>query len=160
MINMKIKNFKMQYYQEVLELWKCTGIGISSSDTKEEIAKILDRNPELFLIGKKGKKVIAVVIGAFDGRRGYVHHLAVDPNYQNKGYGKSIMDELIKRFQRKKVHKIHLFIEKHNIKVMNFYRKQGWEIRDDLIMMSYIPDKTLYRRSLDIKIDDKKNIDY
>lgn len=148
---MKIENFNMQYYQEILELWKRAGIGIGSSDTKEEIEKILDRNPELFLIGKEQGKVIAVVIGAFDGRRGYVHHLAVDPKYQNKGYGKIIMDDLIDRFQRKKVHKIHLFIEKHNIKVVDFYSKQGWEIRDDLIMMSFIPDKTLYRRSVDVK---------
>ncbi|MFX0048662.1 MAG: GNAT family N-acetyltransferase [Candidatus Hermodarchaeota archaeon] len=148
---MKIENFNMHYYQEILELWKRAGIGIGSSDTKEEIEKILDRNPELFLIGKEQGKVIAVVIGAFDGRRGYVHHLAVDPKYQNNGYGKIIMDDLIDRFQRKKVHKIHLFIEKHNIKVVDFYRKQGWEIRDDLIMMSFIPDKTLYRRSVDGK---------
>ena len=84
MINMKIEKFKMQYYQEIMELWRKTGIGVGSSDAKEEIALILDRNPEFFLIGKEEEKIIAVVIGAFDGRRGYVHHLAVDPIYQKK----------------------------------------------------------------------------
>ncbi len=148
MINMKIVNFNMQYYYEVLELWKRAEIGVGSSDTKEEIAMILDRNPELFLIGKEEEKIVAVVIGAFDGRRGYVHHLAVDPNYQEKGYGKAIMDDLIERFRIKKVHKIHLFIEKYNKKVVDFYSNQGWEIRKDLIMMSFVPDKTLYKRSL------------
>lgn len=148
MINMKIENFNMQYYHEVLELWKRAEIGVGSSDTKEEIAMILDRNPELFLIGKEEEKIVAVVIGAFDGRRGYVHHLAVDPNYQEKGYGKAIMDDLIERFRIKKVHKIHLFIEKYNKKVVDFYSNQGWEIRKDLIMMSFVPDKTLYKRSL------------
>jgi len=148
MINMKIENFNMQYYHEVLELWKRAEIGVGSSDTKEEIAVIMDRNPELFLIGKEEEKIVAVVIGAFDGRRGYVHHLAVDPNYQEKGYGKAIMDDLIERFRIKKVHKIHLFIEKYNKKVVDFYSNQGWEIRKDLIMMSFVPDKTLYKRSL------------
>jgi len=148
MINMKIEKFKMQYYQEIVELWRKTGIGVGSSDAKEEIALILERNPEFFLIGKEEEKVIAVVIGAFDGRRGYVHHLAVDPIYQKKGYGRTIMDNLIQRFRRNKVHKIHLFIEKQNIEVIDFYSKQGWEIRDDLIMMSFIPDKTVYKRSL------------
>ncbi len=148
MINMKIENFNMQYYYEVLELWKRAEIGVGSSDTKEEIAMILDRNPELFLIGKEEEKIVAVVIGAFDGRRGYIHHLAVDPNYQEKGYGKAIMDDLIERFRIKKVHKIHLFIEKYNKKVVDFYSNQGWEIRKDLIMMSFVPDKTLYKRSL------------
>ncbi len=149
MINMKIENFKMQYYNEVLELWKRAEVGVGSSDNKEEIAIILDRNPELFLISKEEENVVAVVIGAFDGRRGYVHHLAVDPDYQKRGYGKAIIDDLIERFRRKKVHKVHLFIEKHNKKVVDFYSKQGWEIRDDLIMMSFVPDKTLYKRSLE-----------
>ena len=149
MVKMKVEKFSMQYYQEVLELWKKAGIGVGSSDTKEEITVILDRNPELFLIGKEEEKIVAVVIGAFDGRRGYVHHLAVDPNYQEKGYGKAIMDDLIERFRIKKVHKIHLFIEKYNKKVVDFYSNQGWEIRKDLIMMSFVPDKTLYKRSLE-----------
>jgi ribosomal protein S18 acetylase RimI-like enzyme len=150
MIKMKIENYKMQHYPEVLELWKKAGIGIGSSDTKEEIALILDRNQELFLIGKEQEKIIAVVIGAFDGRRGYVHHLAVDPKYQKKGYGKDIMDDLIERFRKKGIHKIHLFIQKENKQIVDFYRRQGWEIRDDLIMMSFVPDKNLYKRSLDV----------
>ncbi|MHA2288408.1 MAG: GNAT family N-acetyltransferase [Promethearchaeota archaeon] len=145
---MKVEKFNIQDYNEVLELWIKAGIGIGSSDTKEEISVIMDQNPELFLIGKEEEKIVAVVIGAFDGRRGYVHHLAVDPKYQKEGYGKAIMNELIKRFQKKKVHKIHLFIEKQNNEVINFYSKLGWEIRDDLTMMSYIPDKTRYKRSL------------
>jgi ribosomal protein S18 acetylase RimI-like enzyme len=148
MIKMKIEKFNIQYYHEVLELWKKTGIGVGSSDIKEETALILNRNPELFLIGKEKDKIIAVVIGAFDGRRGYVHHLAVDPKYQKRGYGKAILDDLIERFHKMRVHKIHLFIQKDNKDVLDFYSKQGWEIREDIIMMSFIPDDTLYKRSL------------
>jgi ribosomal protein S18 acetylase RimI-like enzyme len=145
---MKIENFNMIHYQEVLNLWKKAGIGIGSSDTKEETALVLECNPELFLIGTEKGKVIAVVIGAFDGRRGYVHHLAVDPDYQKKGYGKAIMDDLIDRFRQKRIQKIHLFIQKENRDVLDFYSKQGWEIRDDIIMMSFVPDDTIYKRSL------------
>ena len=105
-----------------MDLWKEAGIGIGSSDTREEIELILDRNPGLFLIGKEQDKIIAVVIGAFNGRRGYVHHLAVDPIYKKKGYGKAIMDYLIERFRQKKIHKIHLFIQKENEKVLDFYK--------------------------------------
>ena len=148
MIKMKIEKFNLKYYHKVVELWKKAGIGVGSSDTKGEIAGVLNRNPDLFLIGKEDGKIVAVVIGAFDGRRGYVHHLAVDPDYQKKGYGKKIMDELIEQFRKKKVHKIHLFIEKTNPEVVNFYRNLGWNVRDDLIMMSYVPNKELYRRNI------------
>lgn len=148
MINMKIEKFKMQYYDEIVELWRRTGIGVGSSDTKDEVAAVLARNPNLFLIGKEDGKVLAGVIGTFDGRRGYVHHLAVDPDYQKMGYGKMIMDELIELFRNLKVHKLHLFIEKTNRNVVEFYNKLGWEIRDDLVMMSYVPNKELYKRNI------------
>ena len=148
MISMKIEKFKMQYYYEVMELWKRAEIGVGSSDTKEEIAGVLNRNPNLFLIGREDGKIVAVVIGAFDGRRGYVHHLAVAPDYQKRGYGKIILDELIDQFRKKKVHKIHLFIVKTNHEVVDFYRHLGWDTRDDLIMMSYVPDKELYKRNI------------
>lgn len=148
MIKMKIEKFNLKYYHKVVELWEKAGIGVGSSDTKEEIAGVLNRNPDLFLIGKEDRKIVAVVIGAFDGRRGYVHHLAVDLDYQKRGYGKIIMDELIERFRKKKVHKIHLFIEKTNPEVVDFYSNLGWNVRDDLIMMSYVPNKELYKRNL------------
>jgi ribosomal protein S18 acetylase RimI-like enzyme len=147
---MKIELFTMRYYHEIIDLWKRSGIEVGSSDTRDEIALMLKRNSDLFLIGKENGKVIAVVMGAFDGRRGYVHHLAIDPDYQKKKYGKMMMSELIKAFKIKKVHKVHLFIEKYNKEVADFYKKLGWDIRDDLIMMSFVPDKSLYKRDIEI----------
>ena len=142
---MIIEKFSMKYYKEVIELWRKTGISVGSTDTKEELKRMIEHNPDLFLIGKIDEKVIGVVMGGFDGRRGYVHHLAVDQKYQKKGYGKIIMDELMVRFRKMRVHKVHLFIEKYNKEVVKFYQNLGWEIRDDLIMMSYVPDKNLYK---------------
>jgi len=142
---MKIEDFSMDSYEMIIKLWKKAGISVGSTDTKEEIERMLKRNPRLLLVGKLDEKLISVVIGGFDGRRGYVHHLAVDPDYQKKGFGKIIMDELIARFHKMGVHKLHLFIEKYNKKVVEFYINLGWEIRDDLIMMSYIPERNLYK---------------
>ncbi|MHA1828082.1 MAG: GNAT family N-acetyltransferase, partial [Candidatus Heimdallarchaeaceae archaeon] len=108
-------------------------------DTKDQVERILRRNPDLFLVGKEEGKIVAVVIGAWDGRRAYVHHLAVDPSHQRKGYGKELMLELHKRFLEQDFHKAHLFIEIDNDGVIEFYKKLGWFVRDDLMMMSYIP---------------------
>ncbi|MFX0025705.1 MAG: GNAT family N-acetyltransferase [Candidatus Hermodarchaeota archaeon] len=141
---MKIENFSLQFYEDVVDIWKKTGISITSSDTKEGINIMLNKNPDLCLIAKIDEKVIGVVMGGFDGRRGYVHHLAIDPEYQKKGYGRLLMDELIERLKKKRIHKVHLFIEKHNEDVIAFYNKLDWEIRKDLVMMSFIPDKKLY----------------
>ncbi len=141
---MKIIEFKIDMYEEVYSLWKKTELSLVSSDTKEEVERIVKLHPELFLVGIKGQKIIAVVIGAFDGRRGYVHHLSVDPNYQKQGLGKIMMEELHSRFKKMKIHKVHLFVEADNMGVIEYYKKIGWHIRSDLVMMSYVPDTKLY----------------
>ena len=145
---MKIQTFSLVFYDEVIQLWRKAGIGVSSSDSKVEVERMLNRNPDLFLIGILKDKVIAVVMGGFDGRRGYVHHLAVDPTYQRKGLGTKIMTKLSENFCQKGIHKIHLFIEKRNKEVIDFYRNLGWDIREDLTMMSFVPDEKLYKRNL------------
>jgi ribosomal protein S18 acetylase RimI-like enzyme len=145
---MIIEKFAMNFYDKVIELWRKAGISVGSSDTKEELERMLQRNPHLFLIGKIDEKVISVVMGGFDGRRGYIHHLAVDPDYQRKGYGKQLIDVLMKEFRELRVHKVHLFIEKYNKSVVEFYSNLGWNIREDLIMMSYIPIKGLYKMKI------------
>jgi ribosomal protein S18 acetylase RimI-like enzyme len=145
---MKIEKFSMQFYDEVIQLWRNAGIGVGSSDSKEELEKMLTRNPDLFLIGKIEDQIIAVAMGGFDGRRGYVHHLAVEPGYQKKGCGRAIIRALNEIFRQKGIHKIHLFIERRNKEVVDFYRNLGWEIREDLTMMSFVPNEKLYKRKL------------
>ncbi len=148
MIKMKIEKFKIESYDEVVGLWRKAGIEIVSSDTIDEVTRVLNRNPDLFLIGRVQEKIIAVVMGAFDGRRGYVHHLAVDPDYQKMGFGKSIMEALIEQFRTKNIQKVHLFIEKTNKTVVEFYNNLGWDVREELIMMSFVPDEKLYKRHM------------
>ncbi len=144
---MEISNFSIDMYEDVYRLWEITGITLGTSDTEKQVARVLDYNPELFIVGKVEGKIIAVVMGAFDGRRGYVHHLTVDPEFQKKGYGKVIVEELHKRFLEKGVVKVHLFVEIENEGVIEFYKKMGWYIRDDLEMMSYNPDNNYSDKS-------------
>jgi ribosomal protein S18 acetylase RimI-like enzyme len=145
---MKIESFSMDQYDEIVEIWRKSGLSIGSSDTKQQVNRMLQRNPNLFLIGRIDNIVAGVVMGGFDGRRGYVHHLAVDPKFQKRGLGRLMMKELMKRFREMGVHKVHLFIEKYNKEVISFYESLNWEIRDDLIMMSFVPDKKLYKMNI------------
>ena len=59
------------------------------------------------------------------------------------------MEELIEQFQTKNIQKVHLFIEKSNKCVVEFYSNLGWDVREDLIMMSYVLDEKLYKRHIE-----------
>jgi len=123
---------EIEDYEQVYRLWKSTDIIIKSSDQKEEIQRMLKKNPDTCLVGIENSKIISVVLGGFDGRRGYVHHLAVKPEKQGQGLGKAMMDELMNRFEELKVIKVHLFVEENNKEVKDFYRNIGFKERTDL----------------------------
>ena len=142
-----IEKFSIDMYDQVYELWQLGNLTLGSSDTKERIQKVAERNPETFLVGKIENKVVACVMGMHDGFRGYIYHLAVDPNHRSNGYGKRLMYELHDVYERIGILKIHVLIEKRNKKVQEFYHKLGWHIRDDLMLMSYIPDEDAYTRT-------------
>ena len=131
---MHIRNYRESDYSEVLKLWTSAGIPFGYSDTEEEVKKILKANPETFLVGILEEVVIGSVIGGYDGRRGLIHHLAVLPREQGKGYGKKLMSEVEKRFAEMGVFKSHLLIDSDNKQVINFYLNLGWELRDLTIM--------------------------
>ena len=100
---------------------------------------MLQHNPNLCLVlelSNDEKKIIGAVLGGFDGRRGWIHHLAINPLYQNKGIGTIIMNELTKRFDNMGVAKLKLEILEKNKKVIEFYKKIGWDLRNDLKTMS------------------------
>ena len=123
----------------VQTLWKEAGFNLSFSDTLPELKKMLQHNPNLCLVlelSNNEKKIIGAVLGGFDGRRGWIHHLAINPLYQNKRIGTKIMDELTQRFENMGVAKLKLEILEKNKNVIEFYKKIGWDLRNDLKTMS------------------------
>jgi len=122
-------------YFEVIKLWEHAGPGIHlrRSDEKEEIAKKLQRDPDLFLIAESGGHIIGSVLGGFDGRRGLVYHLAVESSYRNKGIGTALMTELEKRMKQKGCIRTYLLVTRENTDAARFYEAHGWEQMDLMI---------------------------
>ena len=122
--------------QAVLELWKGSspGIRISPSDDPVEIRKKLQRDPDLFLVAEEDARIIGVVVGGFDGRRGMVYHLAVESIQRGRGFGLALMRELEKRLRRKGCLKYYLLVTKDNQDAVAFYQQIGCEVMDILIL--------------------------
>jgi ribosomal protein S18 acetylase RimI-like enzyme len=136
MNNLKIRNYEHDDYWGVRTLWKAAGLLLSLSDEKEELHRMLKDYPELFLVAEIDTRPVGTVLGSFDGRRGYIHHLAVLPELHGRGIGTALLNTLENRYRAMKAVKIHLFIETSNSDVESYYHKHGWHRRDDLIMMS------------------------
>jgi len=136
-----IRQFQFpQDYDAVLAVWQAGGPGlhVGFSDTREEVAKKLTHDPDLFLIVEEQAKIVGAVVGGFDGRRGLVYHLAVLPEHRGHGLGTALLTELESRLKAKGCLKAYLLVVHENADVLDFYQKRGWGV-----MPAYVVSKEL-----------------
>jgi ribosomal protein S18 acetylase RimI-like enzyme len=110
-------------YEQALHLWQSLpGMGLSSADEKENIRDFLQKNPSTCFVTLKNGKIIGTILGGSDGRRGYIYHLAVQQSEQYKG--------------KSGIQKCHIFVISDNAEGIAFWEKVGWQLRDDILVMS------------------------
>lgn len=122
----------------MIGVWHEAGLTVKPSDTLPELRKLIERNPGLFLVAEEDGTVAGTVIGAWDGRRAWVYHLAVLPALQGRGIGRMLMDELERRLRAVGATKLNLLVERRNAGVADFYRKLGYAPEELLFMTKRI----------------------
>jgi len=138
---MIIKQYSSEHETAVIALWQRCNLVKPQNNPKKDIARKLKVDPELFLVGLEGNKVVAAAMGGYDGHRGSVYYLGVDPAYQKKGLGREIMAALEEKLIAKGCPKLNLMFRTENQGVEKFYEKLGYS-RDACIEMGkrLIPD--------------------
>jgi ribosomal protein S18 acetylase RimI-like enzyme len=139
MMNITVAEFKIDAYEQVYSLWEsCDGIGLSSADSQPNIQIYLERNPGLSLIAYDGQTVVGTILCGHDGRRGYIHHLAVLSAYRRQGIGCLLVDNSLAALQSCGIQKCHLFIYHDNASGIEFWESIGWTYRRDIGVVSII----------------------
>lgn len=132
---MKIKTISISDYADVYSLWlSCKGMGLNSlDDSKEGINKFLNRNPNTCFVAEIDNKIVGSILAGNDGRRGYIYHTAVSPQYQKHGIGSTLVDTAIDALKKLGINKIALVVFDKNENGNAFWEKQGFTERNDLI---------------------------
>ena len=130
-----LREFRESDYEAVVAVWRACGLTVKPSDTLPELRKLVDRNPGLFLVAEEAGEVAGTVIGAWDGRRAWIYHLAVRPAAQGRGVARVLMAEVERRLRAVGATKVNLLVERANAGVADFYRKLGYA-PDDLLFMT------------------------
>lgn len=132
---LQIKSFSFEMYQQVRTIWLSAGLELNRSDELPELLKSLERDPDLFVVAIDDGVLRGAVLARYDGRRGYIYHLAVDPAHQRQSIGTRIMNEVMDRLKQKGCSKINLHVAVNNRRVMRFYQRLGF-CSSELIYMS------------------------
>lgn len=124
-------------YATVRALWEATaGIGLNESDTPEAIGLFLDRNPGLSLVALDAAgNIVGTVMCGHDGRRGYLHHLAVTPIARGRGLGRAMVNHCLASLRSLGIPKCNIYLYATNESGRAFWTHEGWAVRDDLLVM-------------------------
>jgi GNAT superfamily N-acetyltransferase len=123
-------------YDAVLALWQASeGLGLNESDTREAIAAYLVRNPGLSLVAEIEGLVVGATLCGHDGRRGYLHHLAVAHQHRRRGLGRTLVSESLARLRAQGITKCNIFLFAKNAAGRAFWLREGWAPREDLVLV-------------------------
>jgi len=124
-------------HAEVVTLWeRCEGIGLSEADGPTSIEQFIERNPGMCFVARDEGALVGAVLCGHDGRRGYIHHLAVAESYRRNGLGSSLTERCLDELRALGIAKCHLFVFRGNQSALDFWRKAGWFERSELTIMS------------------------
>jgi ribosomal protein S18 acetylase RimI-like enzyme len=123
---MEIAEYREKYGGQVIELWFKCKLVVPSNNPRRDIERKAEVDPDLFLVGIINGKVVATVMGGYEGHRGWINYLAVDPAHQRNGYAHLIMQEVEKRIRARGCPKINLQVRATNDGVIKFYQSLGY----------------------------------
>jgi putative acetyltransferase len=121
----------------VLALWRASeGVGLGPGDSIEDLRGYLVRNPGLSFVVRRQGGIVGAVIGGHDGRRGYLHHLAVAADHRRRGIGTTLVRAVERGLAAAGMAKCHLFVQATNPDALAFWAELEWVERTDLRMFS------------------------
>ena len=133
MINIRVMN--IEDYDGIYDLWINTpGMGLNTTDdSREGIDKYLKRNPTSSFVAEDDGKIVGVIMSGHDGRRGYIHHTAVLPDYRNQGIAKKLVDNAMNALDKEGINKVGLVAFERNEIGNGFWENIEFVVRDDLV---------------------------
>ncbi len=114
----------------VVELWRKCNLIRPWNDPLKDIERKLQVDRELFLVGVIWDNIVATVMGGYEGHRGWVNYLAVEPGYQRQGLGRQMMQTLEKMLKDRGCPKVNLQIRADNSPAIEFYKSIGYNVED------------------------------
>lgn len=131
MEEISIRDFELQDFDGLSELWSLTNLGNPQrGDNLDIIMQSISMGGKMLVAANADDKVIGTSWMTFDGRRIHLHHFGVHPDYQRKGIGKLLVKESL-QFVKQKGYQVKLEVHQSNIAAINLYKQFGFTFLGD-----------------------------
>ena len=110
--------------------WQTCGIKIRPGDDDAALARFASRNPGTFLLAIDERGIAGSALGGWDGRRGWLYHVAVRSDLRRHGVGGRLVRTIEERLRAAGCPKINLQVRTSNQQVIEFYQRIGYVVDD------------------------------
>lgn len=130
----RIRRYEASDRDDVVALWSSCGLLRPWNDPDRDIERKLAQGPDGLLVLELNGRVVGSVMVGYDGHRGWVNYLAVDPEHRSEGGGELLMSEVERRLAEVGCPKVNLQIRTTNEHAIGFYRHLGYVV-DEVVSM-------------------------
>jgi ribosomal protein S18 acetylase RimI-like enzyme len=131
---MRIRAFEERDTDAVIRLWEDCELTRPWNDPRRDIQRKSTTQPDLFLVGDDAGAVVATAMVGYDGHRGWVYYLAVDPAHRGTGYSRALMAEAERLLIERGCSKLMLMVRASNTAVVDLYEHLGYAQEDTVVM--------------------------
>ena len=133
-----IRMLRADRYDEMVALWRRSGLSYKPKgrDSREAVSIQMKNDPELFLGAFDREKLVGVVIGSYDGRKGWINRLAVDPAYRGRGIARTLIREVEGELKKKGTRIISALIEEGSEASIRLFKGCGYVMHRDIFYLS------------------------
>jgi ribosomal protein S18 acetylase RimI-like enzyme len=122
----------------VVTLWQACGLTRPWNDPAADIAQARRGPNSAVLVGRDGNAIVASVMVGYDGHRGWVYYVAVDPDHRHKKYGRVIMDAAENWLRQRGIEKMQLLVRSDNTGVKAFYEQLGYLEQERVVYAKWL----------------------
>lgn len=131
---MLIRAYQSDDAAQVVALWERAGLTRPWNDPRKDIARKLVVQPELFFVLLVDDRIAGTLMAGYEGHRGWMNYLAVDPGMQRRGYGRLLVEHAERALGERGCPKINLQVRAGNGNAIAFYRKLGY-VEDEVVSL-------------------------
>jgi len=114
-------------YGQVAALWEEVGMWPHVGEDQAWLEGAIARNPGCALVFRQEGRVVGTVVGAWDGMRGWIYHLAVTESHRNRGIGNTLLEAAEQRLREVGVRQINIMVYEDNAYAEGWYLGRGYE---------------------------------
>lgn len=121
----RIREWRRADGEALRRLWRQVDM-LSPWDDDDGLATMAGRNPGLVLVATVGDEIVGSALGAWDGRRGWIYHVATAPDQRRRGIARDLVSRIEAGLRALGCPKVNVMVLDDNAEGIAFWTALGY----------------------------------